>query len=68
MENKEAFVKEFGELLQNFGVEDIAYMKYERKGNAEIVKVTFHDGHQLAVNVSMDSYAAIIRDIMRALY
>lgn len=68
MENKEAFVKEFGDLLRKYGVEDVAYLKYERKGDVEVVIITFHGGHQMAVNVSMDSYAAIVRDVMRALY
>lgn len=68
MENKEAFVKELGELLRRYGVEDVAYLRYKREGSLETVTITFHGGHQIEVGVSMDSYAAIVRDVMKALY
>ena len=68
MENKEAFVKELGELLHKYRVEDINALKYERDGNLEIVNIIFCNGTKFTVNVSMDSYAAIIRDVMRKLY
>lgn len=68
MENKEAFVYELGELLCKYGIEDIVYLKYKRKGSLETVVITFYGGGQIEVNVSMDSYAAIIRDVMKALY
>lgn len=68
MENKKAFVREFGELLHKFGVEEIVHMEYERKGSLETVVITFHGGGQIEVNVSMDSYVAIIRDVMKMLY
>lgn len=68
MENKEMFVKELGDLLQRYGVEDVAYLRYKREGSLETVTITFHGGHQMVVNVSMDSYAAIVRDVMKALY
>ena len=68
MENKELFVKELGELLRRYGVEDVAYLEYKREGSLETVTITFHGGHQTVVNVSMDSYAAIVRDVMKALY
>ena len=68
MENKELFVKQLGELLSRYGVENVAYLEYKREGSLETVTITFHGGHQTVVNVSMDSYAAIVRDVMKALY
>lgn len=68
MENKETFVKELGELLRKFGVENVSALKYERKDSLETVRVIFYDGYSYLVDVSMDSYAAIVRDVMKTLY
>lgn len=68
MENKELFVKELGELLRKYGVENVQALKYEKSKTLEVVTITFCDGYQFGVDVSMDSYAAIVRDVMKALY
>lgn len=67
MENKEGFVKELGELLHKFGVEDVKELEYQRTENDEIVIIKYKSGHYRKVNVHMDSLAAIVRDVMRVL-
>lgn len=68
MENKASFVYELGELLRKYGVENVQALKYEKSKTLEVVTITFCDGYQFGVDVSMDSYAAIVRDVMKTLY
>lgn len=71
MENKEQFVKEFGELLNKYEVENIKELKYTNASKdgciTEYVTVVYNDGYTFSLSVAMDSLAAIVRDIMRAL-
>lgn len=73
MENKELFVKELGELLANHQVEGITGMDYKHNGSFEIVVIHFRDPlfgdeYDRTVDVTMDSLAATVRDVMKALY
>lgn len=68
IEDKENFVKELGELLSKYGVEQIEKLTYLKNNDLEFVKVDFVGGGNVMVNVHMDSLAAIVRDVMRALY
>lgn len=71
MENKEQFVKEFGELLNKYGVEDIKELKYTNASKdgciTEYVTVVYNDGYSYSLSVAMDSLAAIVRDVMMTL-
>lgn len=71
-EVKSKFVKEFGELLNKYGVEDIKELKYTDASKdgciTEYVTVVHNDGYTYSLSVSMDSLAAIIRDVMKTLY
>ena len=72
IEDKESFVKEFGELLAKYGIEDVKEIRYEKNitdewDTEEHVIVTFDGDQHMRVNVHMDSLPAIIRDVMYAL-
>lgn len=71
MEDKEQFVKEFGELLNKYEVENIKELKYTNASKdgciTEYVTVVYNDGYTFSLSVSMDSLATIVKDIMRAL-
>ena len=66
-EDKDAFVKELGELLAKFGVEDVMAMYYQKDDWKEVVEVKFWNGQSITVNVHMDSLDAIVIDVMNAL-
>lgn len=70
-EVKAEFVKELGQLLNKYGVEDIKELKYEDRSTEtnieEWVTVIFNDGYSYKQSVAMDSLEAIVRDVMRSL-
>lgn len=72
IEDKENFVKEFGELLARYGVEDVLELHYTQVitdswDTEEYVKIIFTNGYEQVVNVHMDSLGAIVKDIMKCL-
>ena len=70
-EVKAEFVRELGQLLNKYGVEDIKELKYEDRSTEtnieEWVTVIFNDGYSYKQSVAMDSLEAIVRDVMRSL-
>ena len=68
-ERKTSFVEDFGKILKKHNVETVTDLRYERtKLNGcyqETVTVLFQGGGSKRVNVTLDSLAAIVRDIMR---
>jgi hypothetical protein len=70
-EVKAEFVKELGQLLNKYGVEDIKELKYEDRSTEtnieEWVTVIFNDDYSYKQSVAMDSLAAVVRDVMRSL-
>lgn len=67
-EDKTGFVKEFGELLNKYGIENVIGMNYTKdKNDEENVIVYFEGGSEISVNVNCDSLSAIIRDVMKEL-
>lgn len=59
--DRKLFVMQLGILLSQTreGVESATL------DDEEIVTVKYRNGHEIYVNVNMDSYAAIIRDVMK---
>lgn len=72
MEDKTGLVRELGDLLHKYEIEDISHLEYIKESSkgciSEIVRIYFCSGHTIDVNVNMDSLAAIIRDVMKVLY
>lgn len=65
-ETKNNFVREFGELLAKYNIEDVGALLYSNI-DEEKVTILFERGTFREVNVSLDSLPAIIRDVMKAL-
>lgn len=63
LEDRKLFVRNLGELLSETR-EGIVGAELD---DNEIVTVTYNNGYQLRVNVNMDSYTAIIRDVTKAI-
>ena len=67
-ENKQAFVRELGELLKKYSREAVRELVYFEDNNRfEAVEIIYEDGHRRTVNVTADSVAAIMKDIARAM-
>ena len=66
-ETKAAFVHELGRLLSKYDVEGISEMFYSNADGKEKVTVICKPGGIKEINVTMDSLAAIVRDIMKSL-
>lgn len=65
MENKREIVKALFECLKlTRAGEEIVDMEYVKEVSA-IVIITYSNGYQIEVNVSLDSGCALIRDVMR---
>ena len=64
---KAAFVQELSQVLSRFEVEDVSNLIYSQVNGRETVVIFFRSGGIKEVDVSMDSLAALTRDIMKAL-
>lgn len=63
LKDRKQFVHNLGELLSQTR-ESIVGAELD---DNEIVTVTYTNGHTVAVNVNMDSYLAIVRDVTKNL-
>lgn len=63
-EDKALFVENLGWLLSQTR-EQVVKCEYIPKN--ELVKVIFEDGYEKLVNINLDSYLAIIKDVVRAI-
>jgi hypothetical protein len=67
-ENKQAFVRELGELLKKYSREAVRELVYfEDSDRFEAVEIIYEDGHRRTVNVTADSIIAVMKDIARAM-
>ena len=67
-ENKQAFVRELGELLKKYSREVVSELVYfEDSDRFEAVEIIYEDGHRRTVNVTADSVVAVMKDIARAM-
>jgi len=67
-ENKQAFVRELGELLKKYSREAVSELVYfEDSDRFEAVEIIYEDGHRRTVNVTADSVVAVMKDIARAM-
>ncbi|MBR3366655.1 MAG: hypothetical protein IKG66_02515 [Lachnospiraceae bacterium] len=66
LEDRRIFVRNLGWLLSQTR-EGIIGCELEIERDEEHVAITFKDGYQRRVNVHMDSYAAIVRDVAKAI-
>lgn len=66
IEDRRLFVRNLGWLLSQTR-EGIIGCELENERDGEHVAITFKDGYQRRVNVHMDSYAAIVRDVTKAI-
>lgn len=64
---KAVFVQELSQLFIKYGIEDISEMFYSNIDGKEKVTIFFKSGGIKEVNVSMDSLAAMARDILKSL-
>lgn len=64
---KAVFVQELSQLLSKYEIEGVGEMFYSNVDGKEKVTIFLKPSGIKEVNVSMDSLAAIIRDIMKAL-
>lgn len=63
--SKKAFVKKFSKLCQEFGIGGVESMEYGvDTWNDEFVNVYFEGGGTRKVNVTGDSFGAIVQDVM----
>lgn len=67
-ENKQAFVRELGELLKKYSREAVRELVYfEDSDRFEAVEIIYEDGHRRTLNVTADSIIAVMKDIARAM-
>ena len=52
-------------LQETRGFRDLISLKYEQEGSDEIVVATYYNGYQKTANVTVDSEAAMIIDIIK---
>lgn len=62
---KDNFIKEFGELVAKYNISNIESMKYENDSLDEYVIVTYKNGYQKKIYVTLDSLKAMIIDIIK---
>lgn len=63
--DREIFVQNLGWLLAQTREQVIACELINAGQEGEHVLVTYHGGHTRRINVHMDSYAAIVRDVAK---
>lgn len=66
IEDRKLFVRNLGWLLSQTR-EGIIGCELETERDEEYVAITFKDGYQRRINVRMDSYAAIVRDVAKGI-
>ena len=62
---KDNFIKEFGELVAKYNISNVESMKYENNSLDEYVIVTYKNGYQKKICVTLDSLKAMIIDIIK---
>ena len=62
---KDNFIKEFGELVAKYNISNVESMKYENDSLDEYVIVTYKNGYQKKIYVTLDSLKAMIIDIIK---
>ena len=62
---KDNFIKEFGELVAKYNISNVESMKYENNSLDEYVIVTYKNGYQKKIYVTLDSLKAMIIDIIK---
>lgn len=67
LEDRKLFVRNLGWLLSQTREDVISCELVSEKPDEEYVVITFKGGYQRRVNVHMDSYAAIVRDVAKAI-
>jgi hypothetical protein len=66
MEDKKKICEMLLPVLQETrGFKDLISLKYEQEGSDEIVTATFCSGYQKTANVTADSEAAMIIDVIK---
>lgn len=66
MEDKKKICEMLVPVLQETrGFRDLISLKYEQEGSDEIVVATYYNGYQKTANVTVDSEAAMIIDIIK---
>lgn len=68
MENKTKFVDQLGILLLMYSREKIKKLEYIRKDETELVEITYINRHKRCIDITGDSYIAIMSDIYKALH
>ena len=66
LEDRRIFVRNLGWLLSQTR-EGVISCELGIERDEEYVAITFKGGYQRRINVHMDSYAAIVRDVARAI-
>lgn len=67
MDRKKEFTEKLGKICKEFGVAEIADMKYENISGIETVKITFESGKFVCINVSRDSMTMLLVDVFQAI-
>ena len=67
LEDRRIFVRNLGWLLSQTREDVIGCELVSEKPDEEYVAITFKGDYQRLVNVHMDSYAAIVRDVAKAI-
>ena len=67
MENKEQFIREYGELLARHEVNNIEKCEYLEENGEEYFKIIYRGGHTKKVCITCDSLWAIIIDTANSL-
>ena len=62
---KDNFIKEFGEFVAKYNISNGESMKYENDSLDEYVIVTYKNGYQKKIYVTLDSLKAMIIDIIK---
>lgn len=67
MDRKKEFTEKLGKICKEYGVAEIADMKYENISGIETVKITFKDGNFTCINVCRDSMTMLLIDVFQAI-
>ena len=65
---KQSFVAMYLSPLLNAIDHNIVCASYKREGEIEIVNVIYKSGHNVVVNVTCDSLAAIVKDVIKVIF
>lgn len=65
-EDKELFIHNLGWLLSQTRNQVRTCLYYELENGDEVATIVFTNGYTVNVNINMDSYLAIIKDVAKA--